>query len=233
MSALESQSPGKVFCRVNRYRFMIWAICLGGLGLAPVANAGSEDAKESQDAQNAALLQQVKQLASKGQDAQTAGQVNQYVDQNHDVISAILKGYTDYFKQVQTAPTNDGAGLIATGTTPTTTPSASVDSPTTTQPVSADSPTTTQSASADSPTTTTTTATVDPLASTALQPSSVQASGGLQTSHLAGYPALPTVDPVTSINQPTAAQLEYAARMQKAMQARKAYLMAHPEGYTY
>jgi hypothetical protein len=41
------------------------------------------------------------------------------------------------------------------------------------------------------------------------------------------------VDPVTSITHPTAAQLEYAAKVQKEMQARKAYLMEHPEGYTY
>ena len=61
----------------------------------------------------------------------------------------------------------------------------------------------------------------------------VQASGGLQTAHLAGYPALPAAETVSTVTQPTAAQLDYAAKVQKEMQARKKYLMEHPEGYTY
>lgn len=62
---------------------------------------------------------------------------------------------------------------------------------------------------------------------------SAQDSGPLRMSHLAGYPALPNVEPTSAITHPTAAQLENAAKLQKEMQARKAYLMEHPEGYTY
>lgn len=152
-----------------------------------------------------ALLEQVKQLASQGQDAATAAQVNEYVDANKDAISAVLKGYVTYINQLQAMTADTGVSTApqaaaATATAPVQTAGAAV----------------------------TTGAT-----STALRTSSVQPSGGLRTAHLAGYPALPDVDPVSSITEPTAAQLEYAAKVQQEMQARKQYLMAHPEGYTY
>jgi hypothetical protein len=157
-----------------------------------VAKAGPEDA---------ALLQQVKQAASKGQSPQTAAQISQYVDSNQDVITAILKGYMDYLKQIQSmsADTGTGAGIQAA-------PQASS--------------TVQQQQGVLQP-------------STALQITGVQTSGSLQTSHLAGYPSLPNVDPVSSLTQPTAAQLAHGAQVQKEMQERKAYLMEHPEGYTY
>ena len=68
-----------------------------------------------------------------------------------------------------------------------------------------------------------------------LRTSSLQPSGGLRTGHLAGYPSLPDVDPISSVTKSTmtAAQAEYAAKVQKEDQERKDYLMAHPEGYTY
>jgi hypothetical protein len=181
------------------------AACL--LAAAPMARAGPDDD---------ALLEQVKQLASKGQNAQTAAQVNQFVDQNQDAITAILKGYVNYLNQAQAMTADDGTG------TPGKPQAAATSANAANGPAPSDAG---QSASTG--------------AATGLQPSTglkitgLQPSGGLRTSHLAGYPALPDVEPVSSVTQPTAAQLEYAAKVQKQMQERKAYLMAHPEGYTY
>jgi hypothetical protein len=188
----------------NRRNLGVLAACL--LAGAPMAKAGPDDA---------ALLEQVKLLATKGQDAQTTAQVNQYVDQNQDAITAILKSYTDYLKQVQAMAADDGSGA------PPTAQAASA-------PTAAPSP-----ATAGQSTTSAAAAAGASQASTALNITGVQASGGLETAHLAGYPALPDVEPVSAITQPTAGQLEYAAKTQKEMQDRKAYLMANPQGYTY
>lgn len=158
--------------------------CLLLLAAAPIAKA---------DPDTTALLQQVKQIAAQGQDAQTTAQVNQYVDQNQDAISTILKGYTNYLKQVQVMADD---GTAASAATRSATSAA-------------------------------------PQSSTTLRISTVQPSGSLKTSHLAGYPALPDADPMSSITQPAADQLAYAAKVQKEVQARKQYLMDHPEGYTY
>jgi len=167
------------------------AACLmAGTAGAQVAQTGTDDSS---------LLEQVKQQASKGQDAQTVAEVSKYVDSNHDIISAILKGYLSYIGKIQAMMTNNETG------TP--------DAP---QPaVSGTEATTTQQPVAQARTT------------------DVQPSGPLKTGHLAGYPSLPAVDPASSVINPTAAQLDYAAKVQKEMQARKQYLMAHPEGYTY
>ncbi len=190
--------------------------------LATAMLSGSSIAKASPD--DAALLAQVKQLASQGQTPQTKAQVNQYVDQNQDVISAFLKGYMDYLKQLQGAddgsaapaqpqqpPTGadpgkaQGQGGSATAGTGNAAGSAAGNAP---------------GSGARQP-------------SNALQTPSVQPSGGLRTSHLAGYPSLPDVDPVSSVDGLTAAQMAYAAEVQRQMQERKQYLMQHPEGYTY
>ena len=204
----------------NRWIVGIWGACLmAGTQLGctvyaePPADAGPVATGSGQDA---AVLEQVKQMASKGQDAQTAAQVNQYVDQNHDVISAILKGYMNYLKQVQTTAADGGSGApVATGSAQSNPDNGVGENAAPSQNSNIDA-----AASAGQP-------------SGGLQISGVQASGALQTSHLAGYPALPAVDPVSSLTQPTAAQLEYAAKTQKEMQARKAYLMEHPQGYSY
>jgi len=163
---------------------------------------------------DAALLNQVKQIASQGQDAQTAAQVNQYVDKNQDIITAILKGYVNYLKQIQSMAADDGTGTPAT--------------------VRANRQSNTgdaQTASVEG--TAGGRETSAPMQSAELQASGVQASSGLQTAHLAGYPALPAVEPVSSITHPTVGQLENAAKVQREMQERKAYLMEHPQGYTY
>jgi hypothetical protein len=157
------------------------------------------------------LLQQLAQSGTSAQDAQTAAAVSQFVKSNPDLIATILKGYIAYLKQIQSMTAEDGSAQTPAGqSSAAATPGTSAQS--------ADS-TAAQSNS------------IQP--STGLQITGVQAATGLQTSHLAGYPSLPDVNPVSSITQPTAAQLEYAAKIQKEDQARKAYLMAHPEGYSY
>ena len=202
MSALESQLPAGVFCRISRCALAA-AMLAAAMGACFLAGAPMAQAGPDEDA----LLQQVKQLASKGQDAQTAAQVSQYVDQNKDALATILKGYTDYLNQAQAMGAMDGSGTPAT-------------------PQTASATGTSQNANGGA-------AASGQQISTGLQMSAVQGSGVLRMSHLAGYPALPDVDPVSSVLRPTAAQLEYAARVQKEMQARKRYLMEHPQGYTY
>jgi hypothetical protein len=160
------------------------------------------------------LLEQVKQVASKGQNPQTAAQVSAYVDQNKDLINAILKGYAEHLKEVQAVTGDADAVAQAAPATSQVAPS----------PGTAGAPGTGSGGTA---------AESGGRISTGLQIPGVQPSGGLRMAHLAGYPALPDVDPVSAITQPSAAQLENAARMQKEMQARKRYLMEHPEGYTY
>jgi hypothetical protein len=54
---------------------------------------------------------------------------------------------------------------------------------------------------------------------------SVQASTGLQTGHLAGYPSLPAVDPVTSVKALSEDQVAYAAKVRREDYDRKAVLM--------
>jgi len=223
------------------------AACL--LAGAPLARAGTDDD---------ALVEQVKQVATKGQDAQTTAQVNQYVDQNRGLITAILKGYINYLNQIQGMSAGDGSvplsplkpqaapanGPAATGTAQSASGDAAASGGQQTSP--------SQNASGDAAasgggqqTGPSPSASGDAAASgggqqsSASQPapdlkiSGVQASGELRTSHLAGYPALPDVEPSTSVMQPTAAQLEYAAKVRKEIEARKQYLMEHPQGYTY
>lgn len=181
----------------------VLAVCL--LAGASIAKAGPGDD---------ALIDQVKQLASQGQDAQTTAQVNQYVDENRDAISAIIKEYANYLGQAQAMTANDETAMPGTSQT---TPAGTVQKPETEAGTAAGNGRQTSG--------------LQP--APVLQISGVQASGGLRTAHLQGYPALPDVEPVTSVTQPTAAQIEYAARVEKEMQARKKYLMEHPEGYTY
>jgi hypothetical protein len=175
--------------------------------LAACLLAGQQIAKAGDD--DAALLAQVKQLAAQGQDAQTTAQVNQYVDQNQNVISSILSGYARYIKQVQAMTDDSVSGApVATG-----------------QAAGTAAPAVQQDSGAPQ------TSEVQP--STALRTSEIQPSGGLRTAHLAGYPALPDVDPTSSVTTLTAEQREYTLKVQQENKARKQYLMQHPEGYTY
>jgi hypothetical protein len=168
---------------------------------------------------DAALLEQVKQMASKGQNAETVNQINQYVAKNHDLISTIIKLYTDYLKRIQGMA--DGKGNIEPGMP---------------NPMAAQETGTGQSTGNNQ-------AAVSPQAN-ATGPSKGQRGASSQTdllgpddvlitAHLPGYPALPEVDPVSSIMHPTIEQLEYAKKVQDDMQTRKAYLMEHPNGYSY
>ncbi|MGA3171640.1 MAG: hypothetical protein ABSE62_11585 [Chthoniobacteraceae bacterium] len=156
-----------------------------------------------------ALLQKVKQQATQGQDPQTAQQVNQYIDQHKEAIMALVKELMTYLTQM----TNDnGANAQAPQMPPPSIPSPSTSAQnTSSEETSASQPTLLQISN------------VQP--SGGLQTSDVQPSGGLVTGHLAGYPSLPDVEPISSVNHPTAEQLQYATQTQKAMQARKKELM--------
>jgi hypothetical protein len=188
------------------------AACL--LAATPMAKAGPDEAT---------LLTQVKQLASQGQDPQTADQVNQYVDENQGVIGAILKEYLNYLKQIQTMTAENY------GETPGKPQAAQANG---TAGTSQNTAGTMNAASGGMQA-----GALQPSsglqASSGLQTSSVQASGGLQTGHLAGYPSLPDVDPTTSVTRLTVEQVDYAAKVQKEMQERKEFLMGQPVADTY
>ena len=178
------------------------AACL--LAVAPMARA---------DPDEAASLEQVKQIASKGQDAQTTALIDQYVDKHRDLISSILKLYLNYIHQLQAMAADDGTGVLANlqaGTAGTGRDSGAgydEEKPRTSalQPASGLQP------------------------ARGLQPASgLQLSGGLRMSHLAEFPSLPEMAPASSLRELTPEQLEYAARVQKEMQERKQLLMAQP-----
>ena len=204
------------------------------MAFAVLVLAGSPIAKGDPD--DAALLAEVKQLAAQGQNAQTAAQVNQYVDQNQDAISAILK----YLKQLQTMSEDDGAGgqpqgppASGTGGRDRNTGASNGAGAGGTNAPGAGGTNAANSANGGAAEGSGGAQSGGGQASNGLRTSSVQASGGLRTSHLAGYPSLPDVDPTSSVTTLTAAQMEYAAQVQREMQERKQYLMQHPEGYTY
>lgn len=184
----------------------IGALAAGLVAMTPAAKAAAPDAES--------LLTQVKQMASQGQDSQTATQVNQFVDEHQDAITAVLKMYLNYLKQIQTvANENDAAQGV--------------------QPAAAQGSAAARDVSAVNPEADRGTQAAHVQPSTGLRVSSIQPSGGLQTGHLAGYPSLPDVDPTSSIRRLTAEQVAYAAKVRQENLARKEYLMEHPEGYTY
>jgi hypothetical protein len=198
----------------NKSEIFRMVLAASVLAASPIAKAEPDDAS---------LLAAVKQLASQGQTPRTAAQVNQFVDQNQDAINAVLKGYMNYLKQIQTTSANDESGPPPQPQTPPAGAPAANGQNTGAGTASNSSNPTGGGA----------------LQSGGLQPSSglrtssVRASGGLRTSHLAGYPSLPDVDPTSSLSGLSAAQMQYAAEVQRQMQDRKQYLMQHPEGYTY
>jgi hypothetical protein len=173
-----------------------------------------------------ALLQLVTQMASQGQNAQTAAQVNEYVDQNQDAISTILKGYVNYVKQIEGMTADDGSAGSAAQPQPQPQQGSGNGAAGTGGDAGADDTPNTGGSGAGQESN-------GLRAADGLRTSHVQPSGGLRTSHLAGYPSLPEVDPISSVTTLTAAQIEYAAQVQKQMQDEKQYLMLHPEGYTY
>jgi len=185
----------------RKYRIAAAAVIGAILIASPIARAD--------DASDDALLQKVKQQATQGQDPQTAQQLNQYVDQHKDAILALIHQLMTYLTQM----TNEnGANAQAPQMA---LPSAAPSSPSIQN--------TDSGGSSSAQATLLQTSDVQP--SGGLQISDVQPSGGLVTGHLAGYPSLPDVDPISSVTNPTADQLQYAAQVQKEMQARKKELM--------
>jgi hypothetical protein len=188
--------------------------------VAACAMAGAPMLKA--DPNDDAILAQVKQLASQGQDSQVASQVSQFVDENQGLISSIIKMYTGYLKQFAVTASDDGtpsAQTAATSSAPALTESTDPQAAAL-QPSSGLQASTDLQGSSLQP-------------SSGLQTSSLQPSAGLQTDHLAGYPSLPAVDPITSVTRLTAEQIDYVRQVNADNQARKESLMGHPESYGY
>jgi hypothetical protein len=171
----------------------------------PVANAAPDDS---------ALIAQLKQLATQGQDAQTTAQVNQYIDQNKGALSAILSSATNYLKQMQPAADADEAAPPA--------------NPPSQQPTETQTQTTEPTTALQTSTGTQASSGLQPsggLSTATIQASSVQPSSGLQTGHLPGYPSLPAGDPITSVKVLTADQADYVIKVRTENYDRKAALM--------
>jgi hypothetical protein len=181
------------------------AIASALLVCMPVAKAAPEDD---------ALIAQLKQLATQGQDAQTTAQVDQYIDQNKGALSAILASATSYLKQAQPAA---GADDTAPPANPPSQQSAGTQTQTPTQASALQAGAGPQASSGLQPS--------GGLGAATVQAASVQPSSGLQTGHLAGYPSLPAVDPISSIKVLTADQADYVTKVRAENNARKAALL--------
>ena len=187
----------------NQYISAAIAVCM--MAICTAANAADNDD---------ALLRQVTQIASQGQSAQTAAAVQNYVNSHSDIISAILKGYLNYIKQVEAAAADDeNAPATQTGGTEGQAASTGV------APQQPNGESLAMAASSRS--------------TSGIQTAQLQPSGELRTSHLAGFPALPDVEPTDSIKTMSETQAAYAAKVRRENEDRKEYLMAHSEGYTY
>lgn len=169
-------------------------------------SAGAARAGQSED------LEQVIQLASQGQNAQTSAEVRQYVQGHQDQISGILQTYRAYLALsdvgVQGAPPPAASGTNAAIASLAGQNTAAVSAET-------------QTAGGQT---------------TSLQTSTGLKTGGLQTgalatSHLPGVPGLPDVSAASAITDPNAAQLQHAAEVQAALQVRKRVLMKTPLPY--
>jgi hypothetical protein len=171
-------------------------------------------------AQSDPTTSQVAEEASQGQDSITAADVTKYIDQHQDLVSAILKMYMNYIKQIQTLANDNGTST----TTSVQTISSTQDSSSAT---SASGSTTAQQGVLQ-PSSGIQAGSMQP--SSGVQAGSVQPSDGLKTGHLAGYPSLPAVDPISSVKQMSEEQIEYAAKVRKENQERKESLMALPVG---
>jgi hypothetical protein len=200
------------------------AIATGLVASMPAPSAPLATANPDVDA----LLAQVKQIASQGQDPQTAAQVDQFVDQNRAIISSVLTFYLNYIKHIQTMTNNDG--MSPSDQPQAAQPSGNSQNDLLLNPAGAEASPEVQTS-------------VSPISgglqSSSIQPagelrgSSIQPSTGLRTGHLAGYPSLPDVVPVSSVKSLSVEEAEYALKVEKENMARKEYLMAHPEGYSY
>ena len=197
-------------------------------------------------AQSDPTTQQVAQEASQGQDPITATEITKYIDQHQDVVSAIIKMYSSYIKQLQTLTNDTNSGDSQNLQTITAALSSAMGNGTNSN-LSASGPV--QEGEVQ-PSSGTQEGVIQPSsrvqagsvqassgvqagsvqASSGVQAGSVQPSGGLVTGHLAGYPSLPAVDPVSAVKQMTQDQVDYAAKVQKENQARKQSLMAQPVG---
>jgi hypothetical protein len=197
-------------------------------------------------AQSDPATQQVAQEASQGQDPITATEITKYIDQHQDLVSAIIKMYSNYIKQIQTLTNDTNSGDSQNLQTITAALSSAMGNGTNSN-LSASGPV--QEGEVQ-PSSGTQEGVIQPSsrvqagsvqassgvqagsvqASSGVQAGSVQPSGGLVTGHLAGYPSLPAVDPVSAVKQMTQDQVDYAAKVQKENQARKQSLMAQPVG---
>ena len=61
-----------------------------------------------------------------------------------------------------------------------------------------------------------------------LQSSRLESSGSLQGAHLRGYPALPDIEPTSSILEPTAAQLQHDRDVDAVIEKRKQFFQQNP-----
>ena len=196
-------------------------IAIAALSLAwlPLAKAGPDDD---------ALIAQLKQIATHGQDSQTTAQVNDYIDQNKGAISALLDSATSYLQQ-QFQP-QSGTDATAATANPPPQPAGTQAQTGDTATNPAPSGTGPQASSGLQPSGGLGSSAMQP--STGLQTSEVQPSTGLQasttlqTGHLAGYPSLPSGDPITSVKALTADQAAYVAKVRSEDYDRKAELMA-------
>jgi hypothetical protein len=152
------------------------------------------------------LLQQVVALVTKNADANTGEQAKQYVQDNQGLINAIFKSYRSYLDQTQ-AITSDDEPIV-------------------------DSAHATAGNAAQNTQNSRTAATKTMLQTGSLQASGkVEASGKLEGAHLAGYPALPDALPVSSITNPTAAQLEQGRKVDELLRQQKLFYMRNPAPY--
>ena len=201
-----------LFKKTGLYAVAAFALLLatGPARADNVATSGSTTASGTDGSSTSSedpQIAQLRKIATSGQSAVITAQVNDFIDQNKDSISALLKSCEDYLSGLKSSLSQEGTG------TTTDTSGAPLAPPPVAQ-------------------TTTPASTSPSLQPGALQPSSLQPSVGLRTNHLAGYPSLPATDPTTSLQKLTPEQIQYAVRIQKLMQAQKAYLMAHPAGYS-
>jgi hypothetical protein len=206
--------------------------------LAQQARAASDDQSMPD------LLNLVKQIASQGQNADTTAKLDQSVDQNQDLISTVLRAYIKYFKALQDAANKPGDPLE---TLKTELPGGPGGDPRAASPRTADSnartPDDAQPANASQPAQNSLAAAqpsnssqpqAAQLSSQQLQPSRpVRPSDGLQTSHLAGYPSLPDIEPSSSVTKLTAAQVEYVAQIRKDNEERKQSLIEQAQQMKY
>jgi hypothetical protein len=172
------------------------------LSIALFAGAGNARADEDD-----VLIQQVITQASKNSDPAVAEQVRQYVNENRERLLAILRSYGSYLNQAMALESDDQRAGVAEIRA---------------KAIQANQPRS-QSTVAQSSTT--------GLQTRSLQTGGLQPSSALHGAHLAGYPALPDGAPTSSIEHPTAAQVEHGRQVDEAIRERKRFHMQNPTRY--